>query len=401
MNMKKVIFVLPVMRGGGAERVAAQIANQMNSRGMEVTFVLTSDAAASVKRTDLSENIPLVLLRDPRPKESLLKRLCFKAYGKAASLMCKPYEILKKPVPAGLAKLSLSAEYHSEIGQMRKLLIEAPDAAVVSFLQPSIPIVLLAARKLPNSIIISERGDPRRLMKKRYGRRFVERYYSRADKIVFQTEDARSVYPDSVAQKGVIISNPIKPDLPQPYHGARNRCITTFCRISNQKNLPLLIDAFAAVHQKHPGYLLRIIGDALNDEGKQVLETIKTMIVGYGIRDAVRFEPFNAHVHKDIIRDAMYVNSSDYEGISNAMLEAMAIGMPVVCTDCPIGGAAATVTDGENGLLVPIQNPDALGNAINRVIEEDGLADIFSENAAKIRTLLSLETITEKWIELL
>ena len=107
------------------------------------------------------------------------------------------------------------------------------------------------------------------------------------------------------------------------------------------------------------------------------------------------------NVHEAVIKDAMYVNSSDYEGISNAMLEAMAIGMPVVCTDCPIGGAKATINNGENGLLVPIQNPEALASAMNRMIEDNELADKLSHNASQIREELSLDKITEKWMQLL
>lgn len=83
------------------------------------------------------------------------------------------------------------------------------------------------------------------------------------------------------------------------------------------------------------------------------------------------------------------------------MLEAMAIGMPVVCTDCPIGGAKATITDGENGLLAPIQNAEALANAMNRVIEDIELADKLSHNSSQIRNELSLDKITEKWMQLL
>ena len=162
-----------------------------------------------------------------------------------------------------------------------------------------------------------------------------------------------------------------------------------------------MVDAFAKVHKDHPDYTLRIIGDAPNDEGKQVLKTINAQIEKLKLKDAVRLESFTANVHEAIIKDAMYVNSSDYEGISNAMLEAMAIGMPVVCTDCPIGGAKATITDGVNGLLVPIQDADALARAINRVIEEDGLLDKLSNNACKLKDELSLDKITDQWSSLL
>ena len=398
--MKEVMFVLPVMHGGGAERVAALIANEMHTCGIKVTFVLTSDTEKQVIRTDLSAEIPLIILPDLLGEESAFSKIRYRISGLLASALCKPFELLKKPVSADLAKLSLSSEYHNEIQKMKEILTEHQKATVISFLQPSIPITLLAAKRLSNKIVLSERGDPQRLMKKRYGKKFIEKYYQRADKIVFQTEDAKKAYPESLSEKGVILSNPIKANLPAPYHGERNKNITTFCRISKQKNLPNLLQAFLLVHQKHPDYRLRIIGDTFNQEGESVLEEIKEFISFNRLENAVKFEAFMDNVHQAIIKDAMYINSSDYEGISNAMLEAMAIGMPVVCTDCPIGGAKATINDGENGLLVPIRDPKKLAEAVDRVIEDKDLSNKLSANASQIRDHLSLDSITDQWMKL-
>ena len=399
--MKEVMFVLPVMHGGGAERVAALIANEMHTRGIKVTFVLTSYTEKQVIRTDLSADIPLITVPDLLDAESAFRKTRYRLSGLLASALCKPFELLKKPVSADLAKLSLSSEYHNEIQKLKELLTEQQEATVISFLQPSIPITLLAAKHLPNRIILSERGDPRRLMKKRYGKKFVEKYYQRADKIVFQTKDAKKAYPDNLGEKGVIISNPIKANLPAPYHGERNKYITTFCRISKQKDLPNLLQAFLYVYQNHPDYRLRIIGDTFNSEGESVLEEITEFIRCNKLEDAVIFEAFMDKVHQAIIRDAMYVNSSDYEGLSNAMLEAMAVGMPVICTDCPIGGAKTTIKNGENGLLVPIQNAKALADAMNRLIEDKELTEKLSCKASQIRDRLSLDKITEKWMQFL
>ena len=154
-------------------------------------------------------------------------------------------------------------------------------------------------------------------------------------------------------------------------------------------------------HQKHPDYQLRIIGDTFNSEGESVFEEIKAFIRLNRLENAVIFEAFMDNVHQAIIKDAMYINSSDYEGISNAMLEAMAIGMPVVCTDCPIGGAKATISDGENGLLVPGRDAKKLAEAVDRVIEDKDLSNKLSANASKIRDLLSLDSITDQWMKLI
>ena len=119
------------------------------------------------------------------------------------------------------------------------------------------------------------------------------------------------------------------------------------------------------------------------------------------LEESVIFEPFSKDVHSLIIKDAVYVNSSDYEGMSNAMLEAMAIGLPCVCTDCPIGGANAVIKDGENGLLVKLGSTDELSKAIKKVISDKSLADTLSANGRKIRDELSVGRITDMWLSLI
>ena len=401
MNKKKVVMVMPHMVGGGAERVAAQIMNKLNERGYDTRFILTSAKKNEVVRSDLNEKTELILLTEEMKEETAWQKIAHLPARVYSTIFGKLNEKQGKYVPASIGKATIEWQYHREITWLRNYLQQNPDMTVIVFLQPSIPMVLLAAQGLPNKVIISERADPNRLMKKRYGKPFIEKYYTRADVAVFQTEDAKSVYPEAVSKKGTVIFNPLKDNLPQPYHGERNKNITTFCRISNQKNLPLLIEAFSKVHSKHPDYTLRIIGDAPNEEGSEVLQAIDQQFDKLNLKESVKLEPFMKNVHEAVIKDALYVNSSDYEGISNAMLEAMAIGMPVVCTDCPIGGAKATITDGENGLLVTIQNAKALANAMDRVIEEDGLADKLSQNASKLRESLSLEAITDLWEKLL
>ena len=393
--MKKVFLFIPVMKGGGAERVASLLMNEFNRSGCETEFYLTSSRESEIIRCDLNDEIKLAAFESDRAEGAR-----YKLFGVLSSLLCKPFELLKKRVPAFFAKISFVSRYHNQIVQMRKILINNPEAVAIAFLQPTIPMLMFASRGLPNRVIFSERGDPIRLMKHRYGGKFIEKYYTRADAAVFQTEDAKKAYPKNISAKGAVISNPIKADLPEPYHGERNKNITTFCRISAQKNLPLLFETFNKIHKEHPDYILRVIGDSLNEEGKKVEEQLKSYIKENSLEKSVVFEPFKKKIHEAIINDAIYVNSSDYEGISNAMLEAMAIGLPTVCTDCPIGGARATIEDGENGLLVSVGDVEALYKAIKRIIEEDGLAEKLSVNAAKLRDELSLEKTARKWMEL-
>ena len=97
----------------------------------------------------------------------------------------------------------------------------------------------------------------------------------------------------------------------------------------------------------------------------------------------------------------MYVNSSDHEGISNAMLESMAIGLPVVCTDCPCGGARMIIKNEQNGMLVPVNDKDALRKAMEKVISDNTLRKNISKEASKLKDELNQEKIVGKWKELI
>lgn len=392
---KSVVMVMPVLKSGGAERVATLLTNEFNKSGFQTEFLLTSCFKNEVIKGDLNEEIPLIVLQE------LITEKEKKGLRLLISVLCRCFEMMKVQVPATLACWSFKSQYRNEIKYLREYLVENPDMTVVAFLQPSIPIAVLAAKGLPNKVIISERGDPKRLMKKRYGKPFIEKYYGNVDYAVFQTPEAKDSYPESVAKKGRVIFNPIKDDLPTMYIGERNRIISTFCRISRQKNLPLLVEAFAKFAKEHEDYQLKIIGDAINQDDAIVYDEIISLINEYGIKEKVEMKPFNQNVHDEIVKDAMYVNSSDYEGMSNAMLEAMAIGMPVVCTDCPIGGAHAIIQNEENGMLVPVGDSKAMYLAMKKIVEDKAFADKISHNATKLREELSLENIAKRWMELL
>jgi len=394
---RKILMVMPVMKGGGAERVASLLLNQFLKNGYDCEFLLTSSPKNDVINRDLDPEIPVTSLYGQSKKPGTLKRIA----ELFSSLLCKPFELFKIPVPSDFAYISFVSQYYAEIKALKNKLKTEPDTAVISFLQPSVPMTLIAAKNLPNRVVISERGDPERLLKKRYGYNFIKKYYQRADAVVFQTNDALAAYPENVSAKGTVIFNPTNDKLPEAYSGEREKYVTTFCRISRQKNLPVLIEAFGDFHKDFSDYRLKIIGEPQNDDDRASLAETKALADKLGITDYIDFMPFSAEVHSLIIRDAMYVNSSDYEGMSNAMLEAMAIGMPVICTDCPIGGANAVISSNENGILTEVENAKELSEAMKKIAGDKAFADKLSRNASQIRYNLSLENTVKKWMELL
>lgn len=111
--------------------------------------------------------------------------------------------------------------------------------------------------------------------------------------------------------------------------------------------------------------------------------------------------PSETDVHKIILDSAMFVSSSDYEGLSNSMLEAMAIGLPCVCTDCLGGGTREVMIDHENGLIVPMNDPYAMYRAMKEFVENPELTEQCFNNAIIIRDRLSAENIVKQWLEVL
>ena len=94
-------------------------------------------------------------------------------------------------------------------------------------------------------IVVSERCAPAYTLD---GRAYLEPLrrwlYQRAEAVVFQTEEARRFFPEKVRKKGILIENPLKVDLPEPYHGEREKRFVAFSRLDKQKNIPMMLDAF-------------------------------------------------------------------------------------------------------------------------------------------------------------
>ena len=116
---------------------------------------------------------------------------------------------------------------------------------------------------------------------------------------------------------------------------------------------------------------------------------------------AVEISHSRTDIHERIVNSKIYVSSSDYEGLSNSMLEAMAIGLPTICTDCPCGGARMVISNGINGVLIPVGDKNALVSALEKLSENYELADNISTNASALREKLSVDKITEQWAHLL
>ena len=175
--------------------------------------------------------------------------------------------------------------------------------------------------------------------------------------------------------------------------GIRCPVIVTDSRLNKQKNLGMLIEAFSKICSSHPEYTVEIFGRGEEEEN------LKRKAEEFSVADKVIFKGFSSNIYEDIRDCAIYVCSSDYEGISNALLEALGMGLPTISTDCPVGGSRLLIENDVNGILIDVGDVDSLSKQIDRLICNPDLAEKLSENAVRVRDKYATEKIAQMWID--
>ena len=157
-----------------------------------------------------------------------------------------------------------------------------------------------------------------------------------------------------------------------------------------QKNQKMLIEAFASVLKKYPEYQLIIYGDGQGREG------LEKLISERKLESRVLLPGSTTQLHEKIKSAELFVLSSDYEGMPNALIEAMCLGLPVISTK--VSGATDLIKDHENGLLTEVGNQSELEAAMLELLENKELSAKLSKKAVELNEMLELSQIMEQWI---
>lgn len=304
------------------------------------------------------------------------------------------------PVPKGVKRISLELDhcgnkyfhYLSNVSRLRSKLKEIKPDRLLVMDTPGCLLAIPATRGLPIRVIVSERNDPNHFPGKNVVKHISRTLMKYADGFVFQTEDAKKFYDKKLRNRGTVIYNPLYIEkLPTIYNGRRAKKIVTMGRLSEQKNQKILIEAFSKIEGAYPEYELIIYGEG------SLRETLEKQVRDLGIEQKVKLPGNDANVLEKIRDAGIFVLSSNYEGMPNALIEAMALGIPSISTDCPCGGPKTLVQPYINGLLFPVEDVDALVSCIKYFIENEEKADEIGMRATEIRTLLASNRICEEW----
>lgn len=344
----QIIFVTANMAGGGSERVIAGLSEQFVSMGHKVSIIMTAGSAIAYK---LSETVN-VLTIGGQTDGSIKKRF-------------------------------------NRLWELRKCFKKQKQAVIISFGTETNMFCILANLGRKQKLIISERNDPNKCTYKLL-RNII---YFMGKNFVFQTEDALKHFSKRIQKRGIVIPNPILNSIPMPYTGEREKKIVAVGRLTKQKNHKLLLEAFADFLKDEKDYQLVLYGQG------ELQEVLENQAKELHIQESVIFAGFRSDILECIKNSSMYVLSSDYEGISNSLLEAMALGLPVISTDCPIGGSRMCIENNVNGILVGLNNAKELTVAMLKIAMDTEFAKELGEQASKIRDRFALEKIAKMWLE--
>ncbi len=399
--MKHIVFVVGNYKNGGVAMRATNLANGFAKKGYSSTILVTKEIAEKVFFVH-NENVNIVSLNDyvssHYDDKTVIRN---KSRRKLKIRFFKYLRYISKYFPAWDKKLASEIKCLKRTEDISVFISNNPNSVYIPFGLEYFENTFYGAKGIGSKIVYSECNPPELEFPSSYEER--ERFlkiFAKIDGAVLQTEDELRFF-NGILKNAEVIHNPLKTNLPEPFFGERRNVVVNFCRLSAQKNLPLMINAFIKFHKEHPNYTLEIYGNTVEKNEEELKESLKAMISSLNADEFIKILPPRADIHR-VVRDcAMFVSSSNFEGLSNSMIEAMAIGLPCICTDCLGGGAREMIEDGVNGLLVPMNDVSALAQAMCRLAEDEGLSKQCSENAAKLRDKLAVETIAGKWLEVI
>lgn len=349
-----VMFLVSNLKCGGMERTVAYLSKYFAEHDEKTSIVCISDE----KFYEISDKVDLIMLNIKSPCRSVIDRgmHIIQRYFKIAQVICS-----KKP------------------------------DAIICVDPELIRFFWYLKRIIHFKLITSERSNP--LVDSAERTKSKQKAFRKSDGIIFQTNRVRECFPNDIANKGVVIPNAVGNDVAYKIKpvSIRRKVITAVGRLEEQKDYGTMLQAFSIFIQSHPDYLLEIFGEGCEEDA------LRKLANSLNISENVKFMGVSQRAIFEVSTSACYVLSSKYEGMPNSLMEALAVGTPCVSTDCPFG-PRELIVDGENGILVPMEDPQSLATAISSIVDNEQLSEKFSSRATCILETNGIEKISREYL---
>lgn len=343
----KIIFVTSTLTSGGSERVISLLANHFAEKG---------------------NNVEVVCLKEP--------------------IVFYP---LRDDVKISFAEKEVGKSLLSKIKWLRHRVIEEKPDVVVSFMILVYLTTLFSLMGVNVPIVTSERNDPGSFS---WWKRVLRKILlPRATCHVVQTQKIKDYYTEGIKRKTVIIGNPVTNKVFDVQPVEKKDVIINVARLFPQKNQQMLIRAFHTIKDQIPTYKLKIFGEGPGRQSLQV--TIDSL----QLTDKVLLCGRSERVLEEMNSSKIFVLSSNHEGLSNAMIEAICIGLPIVSTK--VSGTEELIENGVNGILTDVGDEKQMAEALLRVAKDDSLRNIMETANRKKAVQFKEDKVLEQWENLL
>ncbi|WP_452226934.1 glycosyltransferase family 4 protein [Lacinutrix cladophorae] len=355
MKRKKLAFIIPSLKAGGAERVVSTLANQF-IKEFDIVIVVLYKCKPFYP---LNTNIKVVF--------------CKETYNSAPTFF-----------------QSITNHFHL-INTCKKIISKENSDILIGFTTIANIYSVLVAKRLRIPSIISERIHPKFGSISNFWVKTRKLIYPKTDTLIIQTEDIKSYFTSFIKESKIkIINNPLAEELvaKRDLEAKKTNQIICIGRLENQKNQELLIRAFGAIERKD--WRLLLIGEGSKKEDyKNLVNTLK-------LNDSIDFIGNIKDVSYYYNNAKIFVLPSNYEGFPNALIEAMFFGLPCIATNCP-SGPSEIINDGENGFLIPINDQLYLEKKLSLLINNTDLQTQFKQKAIKSTTIFKADFIANQW----
>lgn len=359
--MKKICFYLPHLAKGGAQRVIVNLSEFFAREGYEVVLVTTMIAAI-----------------EEYPVPSGTRRVLSDITGD---------EITTSRVK----------NFYRRFQKLRNVWkTENPDI-IISFIGMNniMAIATNAFRKCP--VLISVRANPPMEYYTRILRFLAKTIFIKADGIILQTKQQTGFFPKAIRRKCTILPNPINPEFVKDSYDAdkehplRQKHIVAVGRVDINKNHFMLVKAFEEIAGEYPEWNLKIYGDGPDKE------KLDAMIHSSPYQERMEAPGMISDVPDRLDQSRIYVLTSYEEGMPNSLIEAMAKGLACISTDCPCGGPDELIRNGENGILIPVGDTEALVKALKAILADAEYEKALGLNASEIKNTLNPTIVCGQW----
>ena len=369
-KIRKIMFHLNSLGKGGAERVVSLLANEFVKNGVEV---IVATEWYSEEEYDLEPKV--------------------------------------RRIHAGLSEKEESAfriaKQWIRIRNLRRVLLNERPDVLISFCVKANYRAMMASVGSGIPVIVSVRNDPKIDYVGKVNGIMNKLFLNRAAGCVFQTGEAQEFFDEVLQKKSIIICNPVNEKYLKAKRELSQKKIVCVGRLVAQKNQMLLVNAFEKILETYPDYHLYLYGDGSDDECKgELMEYVGTKAVNIQsensqtpvkLKERIHFMGLSSTLEKDMADAAMFVLPSNYEGMPNALMEAMALGLPVISTDCPCGGSRYWIEPKVTGQLTPVKDADAMAEAMEYYILNPDKAEEMGANARKRLHEATVDKIFEQW----